>query len=111
MKGRNVPKKKKKDAIHRRVNAGCFKGRINSIISSFLGRGANLDLTVKLAITSMPRIMNAQTLIVQGKPIFGISLLTMMGKITPPSDEPEAMIPNAAARFLKNHVPTELMAE
>ena len=33
-----------------------------------------------------------------------VKLLTMIGKMTPPSELPEAMIPNAKARFLKNHV-------
>jgi len=83
---------------------------MKSKMSSFLGLGVNLDLTVKLAITSMPRIMKAAALIVHGNPILGMSFETMMGYMTPPKEDPEAMIPKAAARFLKNQVPTELIA-
>lgn len=77
---------------------------------TFLGIGLSRDLTVKLAMMSMPRNMKATALIVQGNPILGMSFETIMGKMTPPSDDPAAMTPNAVARFLKNHVPTELMA-
>ena len=59
---------------------------------------------------SMPNMRKAAALIVQGNPIFGMRLDTMIGKMTPPSDEPDAMMPNAVARFLKNQVPTELVA-
>ena len=111
MKGRKVPKKKKNEAMQMRANAGSLRGRINSMTLSFLGRGCNLDLTVRFAIISRPNIIKAHARIVHGKPIFGISLATIMGNITPPREDPEAIIPNAAARFLKNHVPTELMAE
>ena len=58
----------------------------------------------------MPKIMNAVDLIVHGKPILGMSLATIIGKITPPIDDPDAMMPIAVARFLKNHVLVELMA-
>ena len=34
----------------------------------------------------------------------------MIGKITPPRLDPEAMIPNDAALFLKNQVPTDAVA-
>jgi hypothetical protein len=34
-----------------------------------------------------------------GKLISGISLVTMIGRTTPPSDEPEAMTPKAVARL------------
>jgi hypothetical protein len=34
----------------------------------------------------------------------------MIGKITPPVEEPAAMMPKAAARFLKNHVGITLIA-
>lgn len=87
-----------------RRKAGSRKGRTNSKRSTFLGFGDSLDFTVTLAIRSMPRIMNAAALIVQGNPISGINLDTNIGKITPPRDDPEAMIPKAVARFLKNQV-------
>ena len=78
---------------------------------SFLGRGVNLDFTVRLAMISIPRIENAAVLMVHGNPISGISLDTMMGKITPPREDPEAIIPNAVARLLKNQVLMEPIPE
>ena len=80
------------------------------MISSFLGLGASLDLTVKFAVMSIPRSIKAAALIVHGNPILGMRLETIIGMITPPRDDPEAIIPKAVARFLKNHVPTELIA-
>ena len=66
MNGRKVPKKKRKEAAQRIANAGSFRGRKNSRTSTFLRRGVNLDFTVRLAMTSMPKITNAAALIVQG---------------------------------------------
>jgi hypothetical protein len=100
-----------KDATQIIAKAGSFKGRINSITSTGLGLGVKRVLTVKFAMTSIPRIKKAAALIVHGYPIWGMSFETMIGKITPPREEPDAMMPKAAARFLKNHVPTELIAE
>ena len=39
-----------------------------------------------------------------------MSFETIIGKMTPPRDDPDAMIPKAVARLLKNHVPVELIA-
>ena len=110
LKGKKVPKKNMKDAMQIKANAGSFKGRMNSMISSLRGLGASLDLTVKLAIINIPKSINAAALIVQGNPIFEMSFETIIGITTPPSEDPEAIIPNAVARFLKNHVPMELIA-
>ena len=77
---------------------------MNSSRISGFGCGGSRDFTVKLAMTSKPRIKNAATRIVQGNPISGMSRSTSMGKITPPRDEPDAMIPKARARRRKNHV-------
>jgi hypothetical protein len=99
-----------KDATQIKAKAGSLKGRIWSIISNFLGFGASLDLTVKLAMMSIPKSMNAAALIVHGNPILGISFVTIIGMTTPPKEDPEAMMPNAVARFLKNQVPMEFMA-
>jgi hypothetical protein len=111
LKGKKVPKKNVNDATQRRANAGSLNGRKNSNISNFFGFGVNLDLTVRFAMISSPKIKNAAARIVHGNPIFGMSFETIMGKMTPPSDDPDAMTPNAVARFLKNQVPMELIAE
>ena len=60
--------------------------------------------------TSKPRIMNAATLIVQAKSSLGIRWLIMIGKITPPREEPAATTPKASARHFRNQVGTEDMA-
>ena len=39
-----------------------------------------------------------------------MSLLTMIGKITPPVEEPAAIMPKAAARLWKNQVGITLIA-
>ena len=66
------------------------------------------DRMSRLAMIKSASIMNAQILMVQGKPTSGINLWTMIGKMTPPSELPLAAIPNDSARFLKNHVVTQL---
>ena len=66
MKGKNVPKKNKNAATQRIPKAGSFRGPTNSITSTLFRRGVNLDFTVKLATTSMPKIVNAAALMVQG---------------------------------------------
>lgn len=48
--------------------------------------------------------------IAQGKPTPATSRLIMMGKMTPPREDPDAMTPKAKARFLWNQVPTLFMA-
>lgn len=111
LNGRKVPKKNIKPATQMRVKAGSLRGRMKSIISTLLGFGVNLDFTVRLEMMSIPRIMNAAALIVHGNPILGISFDTMMGKITPPREDPEAIIPNAVARLLKNQVLMEPIPE
>jgi hypothetical protein len=49
---------------------------MNAMMSIFLGCGANLDLTVRIAIISIPRNMKAHALIAHGNPILGISFVT-----------------------------------
>jgi hypothetical protein len=56
---------------------------------------------------SKNRNIKATVRIIQGNPTLLIILSIMIGRITPPRDEPETMIPNAAARCLKNQVISE----
>jgi hypothetical protein len=53
--------------------------------------------------------MKAIVRIIQGKPTLLIILSIMIGRTTPPRDDPETMIPKAAARLLKNQVTSEDM--
>lgn len=70
-----------------------------------------LDLTVKLAKIKRPNIKRATVRMVHAKPILGISRSTMIGKIIPPIDAPDEIIPNAVERRLTNQVLTELAEE
>jgi hypothetical protein len=74
------------------------------------GRGGIRDRTVRLARMSRPSWRNATIRIAQPKPTSGMSLFTMIGRITPPSPDPAATIPTAKARFFKNHEMAELVA-
>jgi hypothetical protein len=59
------------------------------------------DETVKLVIMSRPRMRKAQILIVQAKPTFESRCVTMIGKMTPPKEEPAIARPPAIARLLR----------
>lgn len=48
--------------------------------------------------------------IAQGKPTSTTSRLIIMGKITPPREDPDAITPKARARCLWNQVPALFMA-
>lgn len=100
LKGKNVPKKNKNEETHSKANAGSFRGLTNSMITSGLGFGVRRDLTVKLAMTSIPKIRKATALIVQGNPICGMSFETIIGNMTPPREDPDAITPKAVALFL-----------
>lgn len=50
------------------------------------------------------RIMNTTAHIVHPNPTRGMSLLTMIGKMMPPIDEPEVAIPYAVALFAFHYV-------
>lgn len=64
------------------------------------------DFVVVMVMTIIPRNMKATVLIDHPKPIFGMSRVRIIGKMTPPNDEPDAMMPIAVSRFLINHVET-----
>jgi hypothetical protein len=55
---------------------------------------------VRLVIIRSPRIRKAHARMVQGKPILGIKCTAMIGKMTPPNEEPAIAKPPAIARFL-----------
>ena len=92
------------------VNVGSLRGRINAIALKGRLVGAIRERTVKLAKTINARIRKAQIRIAQPKPTSGISLTTMIGRMTPPREDPAATIPSAAPRFLRNQVDTHVNA-
>jgi hypothetical protein len=75
-----------------------------------LGTGFVLGRTVKIAMICKPRMMKAAVLMVQGYPVLWTMWLIMMGKMTPPTDEPVTRIPIANPRFLLNQVETQAIA-
>ena len=72
--------------------------------------GAIRERTVRLANITNASIRKAQMRIAQPKPTSGISLTTMIGRITPPKEDPAATMPSAAPLFLKNQVDTHVNA-
>jgi hypothetical protein len=68
--------------------------------------GSMRDLTVKLAKRRSDSMRNAQMRIVQPNPTSGMRWTTIMGRITPPRDEPAATRPKAAPLLWKNQVDT-----
>lgn len=106
--GKNIPQKKQKAPASVSANLSSANGLTKFIISNGFGRCGNLDFSVRLAIPNMNKMRNAQILIAQGNPTLGMSWMTMMGKMTPPRLDPEAVTPRAKPRRLANQVLTEL---
>ena len=75
------------------------------------GRGGRRDLTVKHARPQNKSTTKPRMRTVQGKPMRGISLFMKMGNTIPPIDDPATTMPRAAARYLKNQVRVELVAQ
>jgi hypothetical protein len=88
----------------RTTNVGSPNGLVKAPSVSFLLAGGIREVIVKLAKIRRARMRKAQIRIVQPNPTCGMSLMTMTGKIMPPREDPEAMMPIAAPRFLKNQV-------
>lgn len=109
VKGKNIPQKKQKAAATVKTNLMSCNGRIKFMGSNPFFCGFNLDFRVRLAMTSIKRMRNAQIRIAQPNWTCGISFDTMIGKITPPRLDPEAVIPSANARRLANQPLTELI--
>ena len=106
--GKNIPQKKQNAPASVSANFNSASGRTKLKISNGLGRCGSLDLRVILAIPNMNKMRKAQMRIAQGNPTSGISLVTMIGKMTPPRLEPAAVTPRAKARRAANQVLTEL---
>ena len=66
--------------------------------------GGIRERTVKFAKLSIANIRKAQIRSVQPKPTSGSRWIIMMGKMTPPSEDPATTRPRAAPRFSKNQV-------
>jgi len=86
------------------------KGSMKWAILNVLGLGGSRDLTVTLAMAIKPRMRKPHTRMLQPYPILGMIWDTMIGRMTPPSPDPAAMMPYAAPRFFMNHDVTELVA-
>jgi hypothetical protein len=71
---------------------------------TFRDTGAILDRTVRLATISSASTMNPEIRRDHPNPILGKSRDNIVGKTTPPSDEPLETIPKAKARRFTNHV-------
>jgi len=92
------------------TNGNSLKGAAKRPTGIFLGTGFTRGRTVKIAMICSPRMTKAPVLMAQGYPTLEIMRLIMMGKMTPPTDEPVTMIPMAAPRFLANQVERQARA-
>ena len=105
----NTPKVNRTNPETRNNIFTSLYGRIKASLSICCFIGGILDLTVRQVTTSNLRIRKAAMRIAHPKPTRVMSRSTMMGKITPPALDPEAMIPYAAPRFLLNQLGMELI--
>lgn len=108
VKGRNMPQKKQKHPATVTTNLGSLRGLMKFMIETSFFLCVNLDFSVRFEMPNMKRMRKAQIRIAHANPTCGIKCETMMGKITPPRLDPEAMMPSAKARRLPNQVLTEL---
>lgn len=65
-------------------------------------------MTVTQVIAQSPSSMNARIRMAQANPRDSITFVIMMGRTTPPVEDPDTTMPRARARFLKNQVMVEL---
>lgn len=107
VKGKNMPQKKQKEAATVNENLRSLSGLTKLIGSTGFLVCVNRDRKTRLDIPSINRIRKAQILIAQGNPTSGMRCDTMIGKITPPKLDPEAITPRAKARRFPNQVTTE----
>jgi hypothetical protein len=102
--GKKPPKYMKKAEVVRYRNGISLNGVRNSISEKRRVGGGKRDLIRMLPRISMPSSRNAVLRMAQPKPMRGIKRSTIMGRITPPMDDPETTTPKARARWRENHV-------
>ena len=91
-------------------NGNSLNGAASRPPGNFLGPNVVRGRTVKTATICSTKIMNAHVLIVQGYPTAGIMRLIMIGKMTPPTDDPVTITPMAAPRLFANQVEMQASA-
>jgi hypothetical protein len=92
---------KKKLPVHIRTKLISLIGPRYWLKLNGFGACRRYEETVKLVMMSRPRMRKAHILMVQPKPTFGSRWTTMIGKMTPPNDEPAIANPPAIARLLR----------
>jgi hypothetical protein len=93
------PKKKRKDASTSSVNGTSLKClKRSSKRQGVYPFGGSRDLSVRFAMIHMKRIRKAVIRIAHPNPTEIMRRRSMMGKMTPPSEDPEAVTPRANAR-------------
>jgi hypothetical protein len=87
-------------------NGNSLKGAARASAGIFLGTGLALGRMVSIATICKAKMKNAAIRMAQGYPVLGFwtSRLSMIGKITPPTDEPVTVMPIATPRFCENQV-------
>jgi hypothetical protein len=92
------------------TKAFSLNGSINSFTENFFLLGGKRVVMVMLPMMSRKRSRKATTRIAHPNPTRGIKCVTRIGKMTPPMDEPETMMPSASARCFAKKDPTAVIA-
>ena len=94
-----------------RANTGSFSASRSNICRPLCHPGGGRRLrTRKLAIVRHPNTRNPTARTAHGNPTESKSRFSIMGKQTPPSDDPDTTSPMANPRFLRNQVFVDNMA-
>ena len=86
------------------------RGLINSLRSRGLGLRGKRLVTVRFAMIRTNKIRNAAQRIAHPNPISSMSRWTIIGRMTPPREDPDARMPKTRARFLRNQDVAEFIA-
>lgn len=88
------------------TNTGLVNGTKNDFKTKGRLDGGSRERTVRFAKISRANIKNALVRIAHPNPTSGMRWINIIGKMTPPMEEPITTRPRAAPRFFKNHVET-----
>jgi len=100
--GKNMPQKKKNNPALVTAMIGSLSESKYSLNTNFVGRGGSRLLIVRHAIDISPRKRNETARTAHPNPTRSISFDSMMGRTTPPKEDPAATMPTAMARCRKN---------
>jgi hypothetical protein len=87
-----------------------LNGTTNALMLTFFFDGGRREVMHIFPTTRSPIMRNATLRIAQPKPMVGMRWVTIMGMITPPTEDPETIIPRARARWVVKNGDTAAIA-